>query len=52
MKKLLSFNSARKTCAVLVTVLAVLENILAALVWRIAAVRSRLADALEMEERP
>jgi hypothetical protein len=47
MKALLSFPSARKACAALVAVLAVIENMFALPVWCILAVRSRLADALE-----
>ena len=47
MKAILSFPSARKVAAALVAVLAVIENAFSVPVWCIAALRSRLADALE-----
>lgn len=50
MKILLSFPSARKLCAALVAVLRVIESALAAFLWRIVAVRSRLADSLELAQ--
>ena len=51
MKQLLSFQCARKACAALMAVLTVLENTLAAPVWCILALRSRLSDALENSKR-
>ena len=49
MKTLLIFPSARKACAALVAALAVIENALAVPVWLLLSWRSRLVDALELE---
>ena len=47
MKFLLSFLSVRKLCALLVTVLRVIENTFTAASWYVLAVRSCLSAALD-----